>query len=122
MTGRCIVGRTWRRYCSALPVVAITCAALIASFVADRFSRDERFPRTNYSCIEDGLYLGGILEEPPPGTQTVLNICETKDPYSAEFHRWDPIPDAAPAPNIDWLRQQVEFVDEQRRAGRQVYV
>jgi protein-tyrosine phosphatase len=52
----------------------------------------------------------------------VLNVGEIKDPYQAEAHRLAPIPDAAPAPSIDWLRQQVEFIDLQRRAGLPVYV
>jgi hypothetical protein len=76
----------------------------------------------NYSLIEDGLYLGGSVAEPPSGTRAVLNVCESEDRYKAEVHRWQPIPDAAPAPSIDWLRQQVAFVDQQRRAGLPVYV
>jgi protein-tyrosine phosphatase len=66
--------------------------------------------------------MGGTVAEPPPGTRAVLNLCEQEDPYQAEVHRWDPIPDAAPAPDLDWLRRQTAFVDEQRRAGRPVYV
>jgi hypothetical protein len=80
------------------------------------------YSTTNYSTIEDGLCLGGLLGEAPPGTRAVLNLCEHKDPYTAEVHRWQPIRDAAPAPSIDWLRQQVHFVDEQRRAGLPVYI
>jgi hypothetical protein len=76
----------------------------------------------NYARIEDGLYMGGRVPEPPPGTQAVLNLCEVEDTYRAPVHEWAPIPDAEPAPDIDWLRRQVEFVDAQRRAGRQVYV
>jgi protein-tyrosine phosphatase len=37
-------------------------------------------------------------------------------------HRWEPIPDAEPAPNLDWLRRQVGFIEEQRQAGRAVFV
>jgi hypothetical protein len=80
------------------------------------------YSTTNYSQIEDGLYLGGFLGEPPPGTRAVLNLCERKDPYEAEVHRWESIPDSAPAPSIDWLRKQVDFVDQQRQAELPVFV
>jgi protein-tyrosine phosphatase len=36
--------------------------------------------------------------------------------------RWTPIRDAAPAPDLAWLRKTVAFIDKQRRAGRTVYV
>jgi hypothetical protein len=75
-----------------------------------------------YSKIEDGLYLGGAVTEPPPGTQAVLNLCEHKDLYEVDTYCWHPIPDAAPAPSLDWLQEQVEFVQEQRVAGKTVYV
>jgi hypothetical protein len=120
--GAADVRRTLRRYGLPFAVIGIAGAAFLAVFIVERLTPDEVFPRDNYSCIEDGLYLGGIVSEPPPGTQVVLNLCETKDPYRAEVHRWEPIRDAAPAPSLDWLRQQVEFIDQQRRAGRQVYV
>ena len=115
----------WRRWGRYWPIWAVTAAALAittVALVADRRSRGEYYPRTNYSRIENGLYLGGILSEPPPGTRAVLNVCETEDPYRAEVHRWAPIDDRAPAPSIAWLRRQVQFVDEQRRAGRPVFV
>jgi protein-tyrosine phosphatase len=35
---------------------------------------------------------------------------------------WDPIRDGIPAPGIDWLRRQVEFIDGQRKAGLTAYV
>jgi Dual specificity phosphatase, catalytic domain len=112
-----------RRYWPVMATIAIACAVIAANHVADRLAPPaETYPYTNYALIEDGLYLGGILAEPPPGTRAVLNVCETKDPYRAEVHRWEPIPDAAPAPSIAWLRQQVEFIDEQRRAGRPTFI
>jgi hypothetical protein len=76
----------------------------------------------NYSLIEEGLYQGGYVAEPPPGTVAVLNLCEQKDKYQCEIHRHEPIPDAAPAPSLNWLRERVQFVDQQRRAGRVIYV
>jgi protein-tyrosine phosphatase len=76
----------------------------------------------NYSPVEDGLYMGGSVRRPPPGTTAVLNLCETPDPYQAEVHAWEPIADAEPAPTLDWLRQRVQFIAEHRRVGRVVYV
>jgi protein-tyrosine phosphatase len=78
----------------------------------------------NYSLVEKGLYIGGFVNKPPPGTQAVLNLCGAEDPYAKEvkIHRWAPISDISMAPSLDWLRKQVEFVDEQRRAGRTTYV
>lgn len=116
------MARLFQRHRLVLAAALIAAAAFVTALVAERFCPDESYPRTNYSLIEDGLYLGGILEAPPPGTRAVLNVCETKDPYRAEAHRWEPIPDASPAPDMDWLRQQVEFIDTERRAGRAVFV
>jgi len=75
-----------------------------------------------YSLVEKGLYMGGAVEKPPPGTQAVLNLCQDKDGYQCDVHTWDPIPDRAPAPGLDWLRKQVDFVAAQRKAGRTVFV
>src|SRR5712692_6814881 len=63
----------------------------------------------DYSVIEGGLYMGGDVWEPPPGTTAVLNLCEQEDAYRCEVHVWEPIRDAAPAPSIAWLTKQVEF-------------
>jgi hypothetical protein len=96
---------------------------LLAVAIAVRVSVDRTTRELpNYSRIEDGLYLGGYVPAPPPGTQAVLNLCESEDPYHAEFHAWNPIPDAAPAPSLEWLSQQVAFVESQRAAGRAVYI
>jgi protein-tyrosine phosphatase len=103
------------------PVFALTAATLgvaAAYLAADWYAREP----PNYSRIEDGLFLGGYVPQPPPGTTAVLNLCETDDPYQAEVHRWEPIRDGEPAPDLDWLRRQVEFVESQRRAGRVVFV
>jgi len=79
-------------------------------------------PGPNYTAIEPGLYLGGYVAAPPPGTRAVLNLCETEDAYRVESSKWEPIADAAPAPGLDWLREQVAWIDGQRRDGRVVYV
>jgi hypothetical protein len=76
----------------------------------------------NNSRIEEGLYMGGQVKQPPPGTTAVLNLCEREDPYRCETYRWEPIPDAAPAPDLDWLRRMVEFIDSKRREGATIYV
>jgi protein-tyrosine phosphatase len=76
----------------------------------------------NYNRVEPGLYLGGSVPEPPRGVTAVLNLCEVEDRYTAEVHSWQPIRDAAPAPDLIWLRTQVDFVREHRTAGRTVYV
>lgn len=108
----------WRR---SWPVAALTFAALavvVIHLVVDSITRE----LPNYSRIEEGLWLGGYVREPPKKTQAVLNLCETEDLYRAESHKWEPIRDAAPAPNLDWLREQVVYIETQRNAGRIVYV
>jgi hypothetical protein len=110
--------RNWLRFLSVIAIFV----AVLGSFVyfsSDWF--DDQDP-PNYSQIEDGLYMGGDSPKPPRGADAVLNLCENPDPYQAEVHRWEPIPDTAPAPSLNWLRQQVEFVSSQRQAGRTVFV
>jgi len=75
-----------------------------------------------YTRIEAGLWLGGSVERPPPGTDSVLNLCHARDPYKARFHSWEAIDDGAPAPSLEWLRDAVKWVDTQRRAGRSTYI
>ena len=76
----------------------------------------------NWSLIEPGLYMGGRVDKPPAGVGAVLNLSLQKDDYSAEAYRWEGIPDGEPLPTVEWLRKQVAFVDEQRKAGRTVFV
>jgi hypothetical protein len=76
----------------------------------------------NYTLIEDGLYMGGDEKAPPFGTTAILNLCENDDPYRTDVYLWEPIADAAPAPDLDWLRRVVNFVDDNRRAGRNTFV
>ena len=107
-----------RRY---WPVVALAFGALtvvIVRVAVDRYTREP----PNYSRIEDGLWLGGYVAEPPSGTRAVLNLCESEDPYRVESHRWEPIRDAAPVPTLGWLRTQVEFIASEKAAGRTVFV
>ena len=98
------------------PWIALACASVVGfHLLAEWYTREG----PNYSLIEPGLYLGGYVPEPPRGTGAVLNLCEAEDPYAA---RWVPIRDAEPAPDLAWLREQVAFIDGQRRAGRTVFV
>jgi hypothetical protein len=110
--------RTLRR---AFPIIALVVAIVAILFIRWEAERRSR-PPLNFSQIDEGLWLGGRVSEPPPGTQTVINLCETEDSYRAESHRWVPIPDAAPAPSLNWLREQVEFVESARAANRVVYI
>ncbi|WP_157368982.1 dual specificity protein phosphatase family protein [Zavarzinella formosa] len=110
--------KNWRRF---WPVAAITVAAIVVVVVhvaADRITREA----PNYSLIEDGLWLGGFVPEPPPGCGAVLNLCESEDPYHVGSYKWAPIRDAEPAPDLDWLREQVAFIESERSAGRVVFV
>jgi hypothetical protein len=110
--------RLWRRYWVVVSLVAAGLAVAAVHWAVARLTREP----PNYSQIEDGLYVGGSVAEPPPGTRAVLNLCERADPYRAEIREWVPIPDAEPAPSLDWLRQRVEFIEAQRAAGRMVFV
>jgi hypothetical protein len=110
--------RKWRRY---WPIVGVAIAASIVAGTYWELERRSREP-PNYTRIEEGLWLGGLVREPPPGTQAVLNLCESEDPYRAELHSWVPIPDSEPAPSLDWLREQVGFVESARAKGLVVYV
>lgn len=106
---------TSRRLLAALVLAAL--AAWLVLLAVERSYREE-----NYSLVEEGLYAGGDVARPPPGTKVVLNLCDKDDPYRADVHVWEPIRDAAPAPSIDWLRRMVELIDDNRRAGRTTFV
>ncbi len=106
--------RCW--LCFALAFAVLTAASVHVA--VDHFTSEP----PNYSQIEDGLWLAGYVADPPPGTQSVLNVCEVEDCYRVPFHRWQPIRDAAPAPSLDWLRSQVAFIESERSARRSVFV
>lgn len=113
--------KDWMRLSYPTAVVGITlggiAALLLLLGVKGLYDEPE-----NHTRIVPGLHMGGAVEEPPFGTTAVLNLCAERDPYECEIHRWEPIRDGAPAPSIEWLKQTVEFVDEQRRARRTVFV
>jgi hypothetical protein len=84
----------------------------------ERSYRDEP-----YSLIEDGLYVGGSVAEPPPGTQAVVNLCGHRDRYAVEAELWEPICEGKTEPDLDWLKRVVRFIDdEQRASGRTTYI
>jgi hypothetical protein len=101
-----------------LILLIVASAGLLFFAGLGRYCREEQ----DYSLIEDGLYMGADVERPPPGTGAVLNLCEDPDPYQRRVHVWEPIRDSAPAPDIDWLRRMVDFIDAQRRAGVTTFV
>jgi hypothetical protein len=103
----------------------IIVAGLLLTFAGALLSLlllEQSYHEPNYSLIEDGLYMGGLVDAPPRGTQAVLNLCETTDSYACGNDLWEPIHDGAPAPNVAWLRKMVEYVDGRRKAGQTVYV
>jgi hypothetical protein len=81
-----------------------------------------KYVETNYDLVEPRLYVGGFASAPPPGTQAVLGLSMMEDTYQVPSHRWQPIPDDAPAPSLEWLRSQVAFIDAHLHAGETVYV
>jgi protein phosphatase slingshot len=112
------VARPGRARSIALILVTLTCAAALLLFGLGRMLRE----KDNYSLIDEGLYLGGDVAEPPPGTKAVINLCEKADPYWCDFQLWEPIRDGEPAPSLDWLRRMVNVIDAKHREGLTVYV
>jgi hypothetical protein len=108
----------YRRFWPILALALAIFVALMVHLAVNYFTREQ----PNYSRIEDGLWLGGFVTQPPPGSKDVLNLCESEDPYRAETHRWEPIRDAEPVPSLDWLCQQVDFIEAERTSEHVVYV
>jgi hypothetical protein len=104
-----------RRRALVVLVAGGLAAWVILLGVARLYGEDE------YSLIEDRLYLGECVKEPPRGTRAVVNLCDKPDPYQVEVTLWEPI-DGGQSPGIDWLRRVVEFIDARRRAGLTTYV
>jgi len=75
-----------------------------------------------YCWVEDGLYIGSSVAEPPAGTKAVVNLCGRADAYSADASLWEPVFESGREPDLDWLRRVVEFIAEQRKAKRVTYV
>jgi hypothetical protein len=75
-----------------------------------------------YCRVDDGLYIGSSVNQPPPGTKAVVNLCGREDPYSVEASLWEPVFESGKEPSLEWLSRVVEFIATQRRAGRTTYV
>src|SRR4051794_33571107 len=110
--------RNWLLFWPLAALIGVAIVALTVHLAVERITREP----PNYSLIEEGLYLGGYVPQPPPGTRAVLNLCETEDRYQVESHRWVPIRDAEPVPALEWLREQVTFIEQERAVGRTVFV
>ncbi len=76
----------------------------------------------NFSEIENGLFMGGFVDKAPPGVVAVLNVCTFEDKFRVKYEKWMPILDAEPAPTLDWLRDAVRFVDDNRKKDRPTYI
>lgn len=101
-------------------LVVIMLAALSAWLV---LAWHEQTLVARYHLIEDGLYLGEAVKQPPLGTQAVVNLCGAKDTYEVEYELHLPIYEAgSPEPSLEWLEQIVSFIDEHRQAERTVFV
>src|SRR3569623_1936804 len=109
---------TWRRPWILTALLLAILIGIGAQLAVHRLTREP----PNYTEIEPSLWLGGVVREPPPGVTAVLNLCEAEDGYRAASSRWEPIRDAPPAPDLDWLAHQVEFIAAERAQGRSVYV
>lgn len=110
--------RRLRRYWLIALLIVAMLAVVVVRWGSDYFTQ----PSPNYTEIEPGLYMGGLVSQPPPGTRAVLNLCEIDDSYRNERYRWEPIHDSEPAPGLDWLRNQVAFVEQALSAGETVYI
>lgn len=108
----------WRRIWPATSLLVALFVVAAIHFAAHRYARET----PNYSMIENGLWQGGIVGRPPPGVVAVLNLCETDDSFRVPTYKWAPIGDAPPAPSLEWLRTQVEFIEEEHSAGHGVFV
>jgi len=111
-----------RRILLLTVALVLTSGGVLFLLLAKPGSGTEEPPSVTPSLIEERLYMGGFVSTPPPGTNAVLNLCEKKDPYQCETHAWVPIDDGPPAPDLAWLRRQVEFIDARLKAGDTVYV
>jgi hypothetical protein len=108
----------WRRPWILAALLLVVLIGIGAQLAVKRLTREP----PNYTQIEPGLWLGGAVRESPPGVTAILNLCEAEDGYRATSSRWEPIRDAPPPPDLDWLAQQVEFIQTERAQGRSVYV
>src|SRR5262245_11424060 len=68
---RCLMTRSWRQAWPAAAVAGATLAVVVVNLLVDGYARQqEKLAKgtEDYSRIEDGLYLGAYVPEPPRGT------------------------------------------------------
>jgi protein-tyrosine phosphatase len=82
----------------------------------------ERSYEQPYCLIEDGLFIGSSVNQPPLGIKAVVNLCGREDPYQVDASLWEPVFEGSAEPNLEWLGRVVEFIAVQRQAGRPTYV
>ena len=75
-----------------------------------------------YCQIEGGLYLGSSVNQPPPGTRAVVNLCGREDTYHVEASLWIPIFEGGKEPDLEWLNRVVKYIATQRNAELPTYV
>ena len=101
-------------------LVTLFCVGVVAWLWLGQIEQSYEQP---FSLIEDGLYLGSSVREPPPGTQAMVNLCGREDPYPVDASLWEPILEGgAQEPDLPWLKRVVAFITEQRDAGRTTYI
>ncbi len=93
----------------------------INSFVSNETLNAEGSGQS-FSVIEEGLLVGGRVPGRPAAAQVVLNVSEGPDSYAGPGDRWQPILDQSPAPRLDWLRENVAFVETARGRGETVFI
>ena len=108
----------WRVLLLVIPAAIVALMVLVIHVAVDWYTREP----PNYFLIEEGLWLGGKVAQPPPGTHAVLNLCEAENDYRVASQQWAPIRDAQPAPDVEWLRTQVDFIKSERENQHTVYV
>ena len=102
---------------SVLGLLLLACvgAWLVARRLANAYARP-------YARVEPGLYIGQAVAQPPKGTEAVVNLSLRPNPYTVQADLWEPMLETGNRPCEASLRRAVEFVAEQRRAGRTTYV
>jgi hypothetical protein len=106
-----------RRLCWLLAIGALACLGAWAG----RLWLESLAGDAPYAAIEDDLYVGAAVRQPPLGTEAVVNLCTQKDRYQVDHALWAPF-DGGQTLSLDELRRIVDFIAEQRRAGRRTYV
>lgn len=110
--------KSWHEYSYLWLTVSILAIVVLALFV----EYEPGQLRQNYTRLEEGLWLGGSVENPPPDVDAVLNLCEKEDSYKVDVYRWQPIKENSPSLGVDWLREQVKFIEVEREGKHSVYV